>query len=361
MAITDFNYDRVIQEKPEYVNRISRDFLSNPDTKYTEGVKGIANAYIPAGDHNLIINEKNALYAMLLQLSVELQATNPYFDNPYRNFDKCVQLLMPTDLEADMVSSNFYRGLLRGAGVKDDTRNALNSKAFKDLFQYKLTSRFTCINEEIGSKYSEEQIAGISEDLFDEIKAEEEERCGGRLIMTDFIRAMIQEKCATILAEVYGWKFAYREYDDIIVDEDLMDMVKMAFPALVEVINQVRETALQPQFGPHGPAVGKYKLDSEDLNPVAQTEIYAAAKRRGLAQIEEMIEYTEEGEKRYILRHKNPMVTDEMLCDEYVTTLVREWLGKANDRRGVNPSPAIVERDIYEITICIRNKQMRWH
>lgn len=361
MAITHFNFDNVISEKPEYAHRISHEFLTIPGTKYTEGVKGIANAYIPAGDHNLIINEKNALYAMLLQLSVELQSTNPYFDNPYRNFDKCVQLLLPTDLEADMVSSKFYRGLLRGAGVKDDTRNALNSKAFKDLFQYTLTSRYTCVNEEIGSRYTEAEIASISETLFNDFKAEEEERAGGRLTMTDFIRALIQEKCSNILRDQYGWEFAYREYDDIIVDEELMSMVKLAYPALAELVEEVRETALQPQMGFHGPAVGKAKLDSEDLNPVAHSEIYKAAKRRGLQQIEEMIEYTKEGEEKYIERNRNDNTNDEQLKDDYVTVLVRDWIGKANDRRGVSPSQQIVERDIYEITICIRNKQIRWN
>lgn len=357
--IISYNYDRIIAEKPHYTGRISKEFLSFNGTKYTEGVKGIANAYIPCGDHYLIINEKNALYAMLLQTSIELEISNPYFSNPLRNFDKCVQLLMPYDLEADCVSSRFYRGILRGAGVKDDTRNALNSKAFKDLFQYELTSRYECVNEELGGHYEESYIAAVGAELFQEIMDEEEEKSGGKLTMTDFMRALIQEKCANILRSQYGWEFRYREYDDIVVNEDMMFMVRLAFPELAALVDEARNTMVNGEG--FGPALGMKIMQSEDTNPIAHSEIYKAAKRRGLQQIEEMIDYSEEEETRYIKRHRDENPCDDVLKDAYVHTLVREFLSKANDKRGVEPAEYIVERDIYEITICIRNKQMRWH
>ena len=285
--IISYNYDRIIAEKPHYAGRISKEFLSFNGTKYTEGVKGIANAYIPCGDHYLIINEKNALYAMLLQTSIELEISNPYFSNPLRNFDKCVQLLMPYDLEADCVSSRFYRGILRGAGIKDDTRNALNSKAFKDLFQYELTSRYECVNEELGGHYEESYIAAVGAELFQEIMDEEEEKSGGKLTMTDFMRALIQEKCANILRSQYGWEFRYREYDDIVVNEDMMFMVRLAFPELAALVDEARNTIVNGEG--FGPALGMKIMQSEDTNPIAHSEIYKAAKRRGLQQIEEMI------------------------------------------------------------------------
>lgn len=355
MDITLRNVQRMLDEHPEYAEVISVDALSNGYVShYTTGMYGIANAYIPtATGENLIINPKNALYALMLVEALTVQNFGfNYFRNEQRCFDTLIWLLMPQDDMAQEIADPFYRRVLRNTGVRDDIRNAINSKAFKFLFQYNLTSRFKCVAK-IGEKYSEAQIQNIAEDIYNNIKEDFSDSCGGEIKMTNTLRCVIAEKAAKKLEEEYGWKFDYREYDAIEYDEELIERIRIAFPQAAATVSKMGEIAMHSK----SEAIAKYTLTSETLNPIAETSTYRDAQRRGIANVQEVIGYDEE-EKAAFIRRNTGKETEEVLAFEYLRMRVNDYVIDTNEMRGVEMTATHFQETVDSVTNYIWTKQM---
>ena len=358
MNITSLNYERVLNDHPEFENIINLSALERGTVDhYTTGVHGIANAYIRKDDGSyLIINRKNAMYAMMLNGALSIQDVIPFFENPLRNFDALVYMLLPQDNDCQMINNGFFRRMFKQIGIKDDIRNALNSKAFKALFEYNLTSRYEKISP-IGNAYTEEEIQQIGNDLYEEEKGIQTDKAGGFLKMTERTRYIISEKVSKTLAEVYGWEYKMREYDDIIIDQDLMTCVCDAFPLEKAVIDEIISIAHGRLGGT--PQSARMLLSSEDTNPIAQSESYRRAQERGLSTIEEMIGYTDEDAGKYIERHAEEGAREAVFYT-YLTGLVRDFVLETNDLRGVEYTSDMIESTTESIASFIFTKMLRF-
>ena len=355
--IFSYNYDRVMDEHPDLRSRTSYEWLSsNPDCKYTTGVKGIANAYIPTGSSPLIINEKNAMYALLFAASVNRVNEDFRFYDESRNFDKMLYSLLPTDDEATKIHDAFYRRLFTRSGVKDDIRNALNSKAFERLFEYEVTSRYVCVIPAYGAGYTEDEIRRVAEDIYqDQLQSEMDQT--GRIGLTTLSRCIVQEKCAIELRSKYGWEFDHREFGDVIVDEDLLEEVRRAFPHVAAVVTEMLETLDEDKNT--APSTGLMRLGSVDRNPISNFFVYQRSIELGLKINEALVDWTEEDYQQWRKHYKGTAEREEQIRDEYMHVCVHEFVVKTNGRRGVIPPVPYTHRIVDDISIYIRNMQLR--
>lgn len=355
MDITTRNVQRVFNEHPEYAEVISMDALTNGQvSKYTTGSYGIANAYIPLPTgENLIINPKNALYALMLIEALEVQELgHNYFRNEQRCFDTLIWLLMPQDDLAQEIADPFYRRVFRNTGVRDDVRNAINSKAFDQIFKYNLTSHFKCVAN-FGEKYSEGQIQAAAEEIYQNIREDYTDSCGGEFKMTNTMRCVIAEKAAKTLEENYGWEFDYREYDDIDYDVEVIEAIRAAFPQAATTVAKMGEIAINSR----SEAIAKYTLTSETLNPIAETSTYRDAQCRGIANVQEVIGYDEE-EKAAFIRRNTGKETEEVLAFEYLRMRVNDYVIDTNEMRGVEMTATHFQDTVDSVTNYIWTKQM---
>lgn len=357
--IFDYNYERVMSEHPDLRDRTNYDWLvSTPGAKYTTGTKGIANAYIPTDERPLIINEKNAMYALIFAASVRCVDEDFRFYDESRNFDKMLYALLPSDDDAALIHDPFYRRLFSRSGIKDDVRNALNSKAFERLFQYEVKSRYVCVIPTYGSQYTEDEIRGLAEEIYQSELQEEMDKTG-RVGLTSLSRCLVQERCSRELKEKYGWEFDHREYGDVIIDEDLLAEVRLAYPHIAKVVDDAL-AALNTDKD-KTPSTGLMKLASTDLNPIANCFVYQRSLLMGLINNEELIGWTEDDYMQWLKRRDPDEVVkrEECLRDEYMRICVRDFVLKTNDKREVYPIASYVEQVIDDITIYIRNRQIR--
>lgn len=355
MNIYHYNYETALEKMPELQGRMSLDFLrAYPNAKYTTGVKGIANVYIPSEDGFLIINEKNALYALVFAESIKRAETDPRFKDESRNFDKMIYSLMPQDEEVRNISDPFYRNLFKRGGIKDDVRNALNSKSFEKLFKYEVISRYVCTNSMAGSRYTEAEIAGLAEEIYQTELQSEMERTGSRGL-NSLSRALVGERCAEAL-EAYGWKFDHREYGDVTVNGALLQLIREALPYINGVYEAV--CAMVDEKRVIAPNSALIRLNSMDLNPIANSFIYARSAEAGLRQAEELVDWTEEDYRHWRKQYEEQM-REEQLRDEYMRICVRDFVLRVNDMRNKEYDSVRFDLVVDEITMFIRNKQIR--
>lgn len=338
MNIYASNVERVLAERPELADIINVDALKQGIVDhYSTGVKGIANAYIRKSDASfMIINRKNALFAMMLVLATEIQENEPYFENKNHDFDAMTWLLMPKDITASTIDNTFYKRLFNRMGFKDDMRNALNCKAFKDLFAYNLVSRYEMINEQLGGKYTEADIQALGTSIYEEVKTEEMERAGEHAKMTERTRAIISEKVSDILRNVHGWGFTHREYDELVVDEELMFAVREAYPAEAAIIEEMRETAHFEMGENMSLSRGATKMESEMTNPITKSQYYIDAAERSVTIMHEVIEYDEEELARAI--RSNTDKTEDQVEYEYLEKMCRMFVTDTEHLRGLETS-----------------------
>lgn len=356
--IFGYNYDSFMEANPELKYRTNGDWLkSTPGAKYTTGTKGIANAYIPdEGDLTpLIINEKNAMYALLFEASSRLFDIDHRYKG-IRDFDRMLYALLPKDDEASQIKDPFYRRLFMRSGIKDDVRNAINSKAFKRLFTYEIKSRYSCCNETLGGQYTEDEIRVLAQELY-EIEVEAETNTTGCVGLTNLSRCLVQERCANRLRQLYGWEFEYREFGEVEIYTELLDQVKLAYPHIKEIVDKVLECLNKDSERFASP--GMMRVASPDLNPIANFFVYQRSFYNGLRIAEDLIGYTEEDYQVWKKRLSNDESNDQKLRDEYVLICVKDFVLKTNEKREVYPNTEKVMATVHQIAIYIRNYQIR--
>lgn len=356
--IFSYNYERIMEENPELRYRTNPEWLAaTPGAKYTTGTKGIANAYIPTMDKPLIINEKNAMYALIFAESIKrLDGDYRFFDET-RNFDKMLYSLLPQDDEASQIKDPFYRRLFRRSGIKDDVRNALNSKAFKAIFAYEVISRYVCVDSALGARYTEAKIREVAEAIY-EVELQEEMEKTGQVGLTTLSRCLVQERCANALKAQYGWEFSHRELAEApFIDEDLIASIREAYPYVAQIVDEA--IAALDKKANTTPSIGLMTLASTDLNPIANSFLYQRSLVNGLHINEELVGWSEDDYQVWKKDYKGESVRDEQIRDEYMHICVRDFVLKTNDKRDVQPSAAHVDRTINDITIYIRNQQIR--
>lgn len=357
MNIYSYNYKTAIAKMPELEERMNPFFLSTtPEAKYTTGVKGIANVYIPDGDGFLIINEKNALYALIFAESIRRAETDPRFKDESRNFDRMIWSLMPQDDEVGNIQDPFYRGLFKRSGIKDDIRNALNSKAFEHLFNYEVVSRYVCINLAKGSQYDEAEIFGVAAEIYQDELQSEMDKTGSRGLST-LSRALVRERAADRLAADYGWEFDHREYGEVSINEALLNKVCLAYPHIQQVVLKTIEVADEQKDT--APSAGLIRLSSVDLNPIGQSFIYQRGLQMGLDQVQQLVDFTEEDYQHWNSKYKGEATRDEQRRDEYMRICVRDFVMKTNDKRGKEYDSMRFNAVVDQITLFVRNKQIR--
>lgn len=327
-----------------------------------DGSIRLANAYVidPETGNQVIVNAKNSLLIGLETLAYEYNLkSGSYLYNPDKRMKLLMAALMPETKASTTanIDSTFYKRLFLKTCRRDDIRNCRNGKPYKACFSYIRLNKYEMMNEEIGKKFTENEVMSAALDIYTEVAQPYIDKG----IMTPVVREIISETVDIRIQSEYGWRFSHQEYDQMVLNTELIRRVVAAFPDNAKTIKMLRMILEFDSTSQQN--IGEELIKHPTLNPLFGNKAWRKMMERELRQPFDIIGETFLEETLSLNTHFDQM--------EFVENKVREFVEKTNESRLYNTSflrnkvsdrdgHLNTEEDVQQVTRFVLNALSTW-
>lgn len=155
-----------------------------------------------------------------------------------RILKKLTHGLFAQDADVQKISHGGIRSIFRNYNLDVMVNHFLNDCKYReDIVYLSLKARFEPTTDAIGN-YTEDEVRAINEEIYKDLKNEMEEKAGGKLVWNRMYLSVLGQQVGNELAKRTGWKFKYREVEDINFDEEMIAIFRLAYPHFAAAVDE---------------------------------------------------------------------------------------------------------------------------